>query len=260
MKAFITISFGTTYDEIRKITLENIEKLLKESYPSFDHYSAWTSNIVISRMKKRNYIKKTPEEKVEELIKKGYKKIFIQPTHLLAGNEYKKILKARDKYKNKKRNIEISVGSPLFGRKNSLIDIIKIIKKEYGLLESTGYIFMGHGSSSKDNGKYHKLNRIIREKQLNNIIIATVEGTPSFDDVKEWIKKNKYDKYTLIPLMFIAAEHIKEDLLGKDSWKEQLLSLGYKVEGVDKGLGEIEDVQKLLISYAKKSLKGKGWI
>ena len=45
-KAIVVVSFGTTYPETRRKTIEACEQALQERFPAYPVYRAFTSNVV----------------------------------------------------------------------------------------------------------------------------------------------------------------------------------------------------------------------
>ena len=54
--ALLVISFGTSYEETRKKTIEQIEKDLHDAYPECPLYRAWTSPRIRAKLLKRDGI------------------------------------------------------------------------------------------------------------------------------------------------------------------------------------------------------------
>ena len=50
-KAIIVVSFGTTYPETRKKTIQACEEAIQKRFPDFQVHRAFTSNVVIKRIK-----------------------------------------------------------------------------------------------------------------------------------------------------------------------------------------------------------------
>ena len=55
-KALVVISFGSTFDETRKLDIGGIEAALATAFPDFDQYRAFTSNIIRKRLAARGII------------------------------------------------------------------------------------------------------------------------------------------------------------------------------------------------------------
>ncbi len=72
-KALLVISFGTSYPETRKKTIEATENRLKEAFPDHDFYRAFTSRMIINKLKTRdNESVDTPQEVLKKLKAAGY--------------------------------------------------------------------------------------------------------------------------------------------------------------------------------------------
>ena len=54
-KALLVVSFGTSYEETRKKTIDKIEEDLAASFPDRRLYRAWTSKMIIKKLK-NNFI------------------------------------------------------------------------------------------------------------------------------------------------------------------------------------------------------------
>ena len=49
-KAVLVVSFGTSYHETRKKTIEVCEKKISEKLEGYDFYRAFTSNMIINKL------------------------------------------------------------------------------------------------------------------------------------------------------------------------------------------------------------------
>lgn len=58
-------------------------------------------------------------------------------------------------------------------------------------------------------------------------------------------------------MMLVAGDHAQNDMAGDDadSWKSHLTAAGFDVHCTVKGLGELEDVQRLYVEHLKAELK-----
>ena len=111
---------------------------------------------------------------------------------------------------------------------------------------------MGHGTEHDANSTYAKLQDSFTSAGADSYFVGTVEATPTLDDVIAAVKTKGYKKVVLEPLMVVAGDHANNDMAGDEdgSWKTTFEAEGYEVECVLKGLGEIEDVQKIYVSHA----------
>lgn len=258
-KGILVVSFGTTHVDTRKRTIEAIENAIKNEFTDYKIYRAYTSNIVMRKIEKQEkiYILDV-DEAILQMLEDGIEEIIIQPTHVIKGIEFEKIVKTAIKYKDKFKKFKMS--NPLLSRNSDYEKAANVIINEVNKVEVVdkvrhAFIFMGHGSEHKANESYTILQNVIKGQDFNNIYIATVEGEPSIEDIINWMEKCSYNSVTLIPFMIVAGDHAKNDMIGddEDSWKSLLEKEGYEVNYILKGLGEIEDIQNMFIQHVKNA-------
>ena len=110
-KALVVVSFGTTYEGAIN-AIVNIEETCRKAYPDYDFYRAFTSGMIIRKLKKTKDITiMSHEEAMEHLVAEGYEEVICQPTHIIGGIEYDKLSAILLKYKDKIPVIR--VGKPL---------------------------------------------------------------------------------------------------------------------------------------------------
>lgn len=260
-KGILVVSFGTTHVDTREKTIEAIENAIKNEFPQYKVYRAFTSNMVMRLIEKyeKLYIFDV-EEAIWQMLEDGIEEIIIQPTHVIKGIEYEKIVKIASKYENKFK--EFSISKPLLSEKidyvkaaNIILDEVKIVKEIANIKHA--FIFMGHGTEHEANKSYTNLQEELLKKGYKNIFIATVEGTPNIEDIIEIMELSSFNSVTLIPFMIVAGDHAKNDMAGddEDSWKSILENKGYEVNYILKGLGEIKEVQDMFIEHVKSFIK-----
>ena len=49
-KAILVVSFGTSFPDTRKRTIEAIEKDIADAYPGYRVYRAWTSKMIMKKL------------------------------------------------------------------------------------------------------------------------------------------------------------------------------------------------------------------
>lgn len=79
-EGIVVASFGTSYKETRKNCIERIENKIKERFTDYEVLRAFTSNMVIKRIKAQESLEThTVETAIEAMANQGIKKIYIQP-------------------------------------------------------------------------------------------------------------------------------------------------------------------------------------
>ena len=87
-KAILVLSFCTRVNETRENTIDCIEADIREANPDASIYRAWTSKMIIRKLKNRDGVTiHTVKEAMEAMIRDGIKELIVQPTHIINGIE-----------------------------------------------------------------------------------------------------------------------------------------------------------------------------
>lgn len=249
-KGIIVASFGSSYRETRELAIEPIENRIRDKYyGEYDFLRVFTSNMIIRKLKKRDQIEiLTPKEGVEEMKKKEIEKIYIQPTHIIPGFEYEKLL-----------NLGAKVGKPLLADERDydyIADNLEILKEK----ADKTIVFMGHGSEHIKDNCYSRLEKKITSKGYD-VYIATVEGEKTIEDVLLNLEARGIKNVVLTPLMLVAGDHAINDMASdeEDSWKTILEEAGIQVEVVLRGLGEYKSIQDLFMKHLEELMEEDQW-
>lgn len=251
----LTVSFGTTYHEARKMSLDKIETDISSAYSTFSFYKAYTSKIVRERiLAEEGLFIPDVALALQKMYEDGIGNIYIQPTHIIPGSEFNKIPGTVDKYRNKFKTIH--TGVPLLSSGKDYEITADILDREYNFSnpgKDNGIILMGHGSGHAANECYGKLQETLIKKGFSNVFVSTVEGTPDFKSSLNIIKKYPFKNITLIPFMTTAGDHVNNDMAGagSSSWENILKNLGYNVCSIKRGLGELPEIRALYLSHLK---------
>jgi len=253
----LVLSFGTSYNDSRRLTIGAIEDQLEKSFPDYSVRRGFTANIVIDHVEKRDGEKIDDiNEALKRAVDNGVKNLVVQPTHLMNGLEYDELKGDIAQYSD--AFDKVAIGQPLlssdedFSRvENAIVDWTK----DYDDGE-TAIVFMGHGTSADSNAVYQKMQDLLTKDGHTNYFVGTVEATPSLDDVMAAVKKGGYKRVVLEPLMVVAGDHANNDMAGddKDSWKSQFEAAGYQVECLLRGLGENETIRQIYVEHAQAAI------
>lgn len=264
-KAILVVSFGTTHEDTRKVTIDTIEEKIKHIFIDYDIRRAFTSHIILKVLKDRdNIYLDTPEEALEKLKDEGYNEVIVQPLHVIPGVEFDYINNIVNRYKISKVFETIEVGRPLIcfkGEDGGVPDDYSIMVEALStqLLHNDTVILMGHGTNHIANAVYCCFESVLRDRGFKNVHVATVEGYPTLDRVIPNIIAQGSTEVVLMPLLLVAGDHAKNDMAGdaEDSWKSILEADGFKVEIYLHGLGENIGIQDIYIQHIKDVINGK---
>lgn len=255
-KAVLVVSFGTSYHETRRKTIEPCENKIKESFEGYDFYRAFTSNMIINKLRKRDNITiDNPIEALERLYNEGYKEVVVQSLHIICGEEYNKLKDIVERYKNKFD--KISLGRPLLTYIDDYRETVVAVKKELDNLEiEEAIVFMGHGTEHESHSAYPAIEYMLRDYGIN-AFVGTVEGYPEIEQVIKNLKERDIKTVDLMPFMLVAGDHAINDMASdeEDSWKTILENEGFNVKIHLKGLGENPYIQDKFANHALDCIK-----
>ena len=254
-KALLVVSFGTSFDEALP-AIVNIEETCKKAFPEYDFFRAFTSGMIIRKLKKtRQQIIHSPEEIMEQLAGAGYEEVICQPTHIINGMEYEKMMNMLAPYKAKIPLIR--VGTPLLTEEEDYKKACEIVMKEIKLpmAEDEAFVLMGHGTEHFANSAYCQFENMLRNLGYENTYVGTVEGFPGLDYVIRRLKLRQIKKVYLMPLMIVAGDHARNDLAGaeEDSWDSILKAEGFETQIILKGLGELDAIAEMFVEHLRQA-------
>lgn len=254
-QGILVVSFGTSYEETRKKTIGAIESRIREEFKGYVVYRAFTSKMILKKLKKSGMNVNSVQEALEVMIKDGVtEEIIIQPTHVINGIENERMLADVEKYREYFGKVKYGV--PLLTHPEDYKELAGIIRKTYPVEEKEALVLMGHGSEHYSNSAYPAFEYVLKDLGFENIFVGTVEGYPSLEEVKVQLKREQMQKVCLVPMMIVAGDHANNDMVGEeDSWKTELEQEGYLVRYQLKGLGEIREVQDMFVKHIKEALK-----
>ncbi len=254
-KAILVVSFGTSHADTRKVTIDAIEADLGKAFPDHKLYRAWTSKMILAKLKKRDQIFiPNVTEAMEQMRADGITDVIVQPTHVINGIENE--LMKKDALAFGKDFQSITFGTPLLTSEEDHEKVIEAVAGEFShLKEDEALVLMGHGTTHYSNSVYAALDYTFKDKGYPNIFLGTVEAYPTMESLLKMVKAYDPKKVYLAPFMIVAGDHAKNDMAGTDpeSWMCRLQKEGYPTESVLKGLGEYKGVRELFIEHVREA-------
>ena len=259
----LVLSFGTSYNDSRRLTVGAIENDLESAFPDFSVRRGFTSNIIIDHVNKRdNVLIDDVDAAMNRAVDNGVKTLVVQPTHLMHGLEYDELVKEVGNYAD--AFDQVVFGEPLLSSDDDFAKVEKAITEWTADYDDgkTAICFMGHGTEADSNEVYQKMQDLLTKDGYANYFVGTVEATPSLEDVLAKVQAGDYERVILEPLMVVAGDHANNDMAGDDddSWKSQFNASG-AFDSVDcqiAGLGRIEAVEDLYVEHTKAAIDSLG--
>ena len=260
-KVILVVSFGTSYDDSREKTIGAVERAAAAAFPDYEVRRAFTSRMILRKLKERGLVFADVEEALIQAAKDGVNTLVVQPTHLMNGYEYTALAGKVESYRDRFETVVL--GGPLLMEEEDFAPAAAALRKEVSpyIDGKTAFCYMGHGTESSSNRVYLRLQEEISGLGCDDCYIGTVEAEPSLDTVLRLLKEKKsYRRVVVKPLMVVAGDHANQDMAGEgeDSWKSRLEEEGYTVQCILRGLGENPGIQALYVDHARKAMKRLG--
>ena len=239
-KAIIAVSFGTTHQDAAENCILPVENALRTAFEGWEVFRAWTSRIILRRMRERGEAVMGVDEAIARLRGEGCESICLASTHVIRGREYEMLVAAAG---------GLPVSAPLLDTEADLIWMAGLLD---GIAEAEGrtLLVMGHGTDHASDETYARL----RAHLTDRVKLACVEGKYGLDGIMDDLECVPGKRLTLMPLMLVAGDHAKNDLAGdgEDSWKSRLIGRGFDVALRLQGLGSLEAVQRRIVEKVRE--------
>lgn len=242
--ALLMVHFGTTHDDTRALTIDTLNAKAREAFPTLEMREAYTSRIIMRRLRARGVEKPSPLEALLKLRSEGYTHILVQSTNIIEGVEMESLRK--DVASVAPFFKDIRVGNPLLYSVEDATAVVDILTAQPG---KGSVVLVGHGTYTPSTATYALIDHLLKARGFTHFHVGTIEGYPTFDTVLAQLKASKEKQVTLVPFMFVAGDHAKNDIAV--DWKEALEKQGFKVNVRMEGLGQLPAIQQLFIDHAR---------
>ena len=230
-RGVIVASFGTTHDDTRKKTIDVIENDIKDTYKDSIILSAWTSDKIRAKLKKRyNLHINDIKEALEEAIKLEIEDLLIISTHIMDGIENNKVKEAIACYKDKFSRIRM--GNALLESDEDFDDSIdSILSSIYSDEDDTNSDSGDSYGDDSDSYGSNSSNDDIFSRMMNNY-----GGSSNRNDISDSVPSD-------VPI--ITREFLVNLFKGRLLSKTPTFS---KVEDIEAGEDRFKDAETLIIS------------
>lgn len=252
----LLVHYGTSNDKSRAQTIDKLNSRVAETFPDSAVVEAYSAPSVIKTLAKRGIKKLYISQALDSLKALGCNKLVVQSTMLLDGVMTEMLRTEVGKVKNDFR--AVSVVRPLLYSVDDCRTMIEMLTKSLLADKSVAtkksqVVLVGHGSDSPANAMYSQIDYLLKAEGKSSWHVGTIEGFPKRENVEQQLKNSKNKNVILVPLLYIAGNHQKEDIDGV--WKTQLQTKGYHVDVFGKGIGEMTEIQNMIIGKIDAQIK-----
>lgn len=252
----LLVHYGTSNDKSRAQTIDKLNSRVAETFPDCAVVEAYSAPSVIKTLAKRGIKKLYISQALDSLKALGCNKLVVQSTMLLDGVMTEMLRTEVGKVKNDFR--AVSVVRPLLYSVDDCRTMIEMLTKSLLADKSVAtkksqVVLVGHGSDSPANAMYSQIDYLLKAEGKSSWHVGTIEGFPKIENVEQQLKNSKNKNVILVPLLYIAGNHQKEDIDGV--WKTQLQTKDYHVDVFGKGIGEMTEIQNMIIGKIDAQIK-----
>ena len=277
--AIVIAAFGTTTKA--RVTYDffdaQLRKELPKEYRNLKIVWTFTSEIVRERANAK-FKKAGSAERYLSLVQvlanlenEGYRKVAVQPLHIFPGQEFEDM--EREIAAFSMIGLRIENGGTLLHDWEWLFETVSVLEKEFLAPNEGMNVLVAHGTPETfagSNATYLGLDRYLSRK-YPNVVAGGVDGVLTREQALAAVKAFPVKRARLIPFMYVAGDHIMNDIMadkpdkhGELSWALELEKAGIKVDSVFteykgercfKGLGFYKEINSRYIKQLVDSLK-----
>ena len=257
-KGILLVAFGTTVPEARG-ALDNIGEKASLRFPGIEIRWAYSSRIVREKLAQNGQNFDSPAMALARMMDDGFTHVAVQSLHTIPGEEFHALQQTAQAFSGLPKGMtSVVLGLPLLAEPDDVESCAQAIMASLPpeRKKDEAVVLMGHGTHHHANiyyaGLQYSLNRL---DPL--VLVGTVEGTPSLEDVRQTLKSRKAAKVYLQPFMAVAGDHAMNDMAGDegDSWKSVLEADGLSTVPVLRGTAEIPAFVEIWLHHLQAALE-----
>ena len=248
-------AFGSSQPTAKK-AYESVGEAFARAFPESPVVWAFTSQKLRAKARAEGVHLNGVAEGLDKLAAEGATSVVIQSLHMTAGAEFAGLERSALLYvaRNPDKFKAVYLGRPLLESDSDARKTAQAALADLREQRSPGeaVVFMAHGNSAGRSDLALRGAAALLGEADGLAFLASVEGSPSIDELIDKLKALKVRKVWLSPLMIVAGDHAANDMAGadEDSWASKLRAAGFEVQANLKGLGELPGIAELLIEHS----------
>ena len=253
-KGILLVAFGTSIPEAQH-ALDNIGRAAAEAFPGVDIRWAWTSPTIRAKvLREQGLRKESVARALADMLDEGFTRVAVQSLHTIPGEEYHDMVTTA--YAFRPLGMGVVVGSPLMATSEDVAEtaqaILATVPKDRKPDEAV--VLMGHGTHHPGDVYYSALQYALSGMD-DLVLVGTVDGRPTYEDVLTALKKRDVRTVWLMPFMSVAGDHALNDMAGseEDSWASMLADEGIRTHAVLKGTAEYDEFVRIWIGHLQSA-------
>ena len=256
-KGILLVAFGTSVAEAEKAYAQ-VEQQTGAAFPGVDIRWAYTSKTIRARLAARGRTLDSPETALARMMDEGITRAAVLSLHVIPGEEFHNLQRNAILFSQMEGGFDrVVVARPLLSSHDDMVRTATAMVKRVSssITPENAVLLMGHGTPNHPaDAVYAAMNYQLQDMSAN-ILVATVSGYPTVDDLLPRLKERNVKKVLLAPLMAVAGEHARKDMAGeqKNSWKSVLAANGITCDVVLEGIAEYPEIVEIWLDHLREA-------
>lgn len=256
-KGILLVAFGSTVPEARA-GLGHVESLAQARFPGLEIRWAYSSRIVREKLAREGLVFDSPAMALARMMDDGFTHVAVQSLQTIPGEEFHALQKTVQAFSGLPKGMDsVTLGLPLLAEPADVEACAKAILSTVPAERKPGeaVILMGHGTHHPASIYYPGLQYSL-DRLDPLLLVGTVEGTPTLDDVRRVLARHKVSKVYLQPFMAVSGDHALNDMAGDeaDSWKSVLNRDGLTCVPILRGTAESPAFVEIWLDHLQTAL------
>ncbi len=256
-KGILLVAFGTSVAEAQKV-YNGVEAAVRQAFPGTEVRWAYTSRIIRTKLARQGKTLDSPETALARMMEDGFTHVAVLSLHVIPGIEFHDLYANAQLFSQMLGGFErIVVARPLLSSHEDLMQVAKALLKKIPSSRKPEdlVVLMGHGSEDHPaDAVYAAMNYVFQGLDAN-VVVATISGYPSLDELLPGIMQRRVRKAYLMPFMALAGGHVRNDMAGDrpDSMKSVLAGKGVACEAVLTGMAEYPEIVEVWVRHLQEA-------
>ena len=215
-KALFMVHFGTTHNDTKELTIDKMNKKFADEFKDYNLFTAYTSRIVLKKLKDRGEALSTPIRVLNSLADQGYEELLVQTSHIIPGIEYENLVREVNSFSNKFKSIKI--GKPLLYYIDDYKKCVEALADEYvPKNKKEALVLVCHGTDSPLATSYAMIEYVFDEYGYDNAFVVCTKAYPLMGTLLKKLKDRGEVFSTPIRVLNSLADQGYEELLVQTS-------------------------------------------
>lgn len=261
MRGLLLVAFGTAVPEAKR-AYDLIEAQVRGAFPEMEVRWAYTSRTIRVKLAGQGKLLDSPELALARMMEEGFTHVAILSLHVIPGIEFHDLSHNARLYAQMTGGFEsVQVARPLLSSREDMVRVANALlaRAPQNRKIEEALLFLGHGSAKHPSDAVYAAMSHTFQQLASNVFVGAIQGYPSVDEILQQLSAKEIKKVTLMPLMAVAGDHVRNDMAGDkpNSWKSAIINRGIACDVIQTGIAEYKEVVDVWLDHLRDVLSSK---